>query len=401
MLTYDEALTLILDKVQPLTPVQTALPETLGRVLAEDVVSAINLPSFTNSAMDGYAVRASEVQEATPERPMTLPISGEVAAGATDLSRLAPGTALRIMTGAPLPEGADAVVPIEDTESHDENVSINLAVAAGSFVREAGEDVRAGDTVIGMDTLLRPAEIGMAAALGRTSLTTYPRPRVAILSTGDELVEPGLALKPGQIYNSNAFALAAQVTEAGGTLVRQIHSGDSPEALRQALDLCRGSADIILSSGGVSVGAYDFVKDVLGERGTVDFWRVAIRPGKPLVFGECEGALFFGLPGNPVSSLVTFELFVRPALRRMRGLGEVLRPSVQARLTADAGHEPGRRSFQRAFLTREGDAFFVHSVGGQGSHQMRSLVQANALLVLPEHVSHVASGEFVTVLPLD
>lgn len=401
MLSYDQALAQILERVQPLPPAETPLLEALGRVLAEDVVSPLALPPFANSAMDGYAVRASDVADATPERPTLLPVAGEIAAGAANWPSLTPGTALRIMTGAPLPEGADAVVPIEDTEALENSVRIALAVAPGRFVRDAGEDVQTGETAIGADTLVRPAEIGMAAAVGRASLLTYPRPRVVILSTGDELIEPGLPLQPGQIYNSNAYALAAQVTEAGGTVVRQIHAGDSPDALRRALDDCRGAADVILSSGGVSVGAYDFVKDVLGERGSVDFWRVAIRPGKPLVFGECEGALFFGLPGNPVSSLVTFELFVRPALRRMRGLSDVLRPTVQARLTTDAQHEPGRRSFQRAFLTQDGDTRFVHPVGGQGSHQMRSLVLANALLVLPEHVSRIAAGGIATVMPLD
>lgn len=401
MLSYDEALAQILGKVASLPPVETPLAEAPGLVLAEDVVSPLSLPPFDNSAMDGYAVRASDVQNATAERPVTLPIAGEVAAGATSLLPLPPGTALRIMTGAPLPSGANAVVPIEDTRAEGDQVQLMLAAAPGNHVRNAGEDVQAGETVIGTDTPLRPAEIGLAAALGRTSLRTVPRPRVAILSTGDELVEPGQTLKPGQIYNSNAYALSAQVMEAGGTVVRRLHVGDSPDALRQALDACRGAADVILSSGGVSVGAYDFVKDVLGERGTVDFWRVAIRPGKPLVFGACEGALFFGLPGNPVSSSVTFELFVRPALRRMRGLADVLRPTVQARLTEEAGHEPGRRSFQRAFLTREGDAYLVHLIGGQGSHQMRSLVLANALLILPEYVSTLHAGEFATVLPLD
>lgn len=401
MLSYDEALAQILAKVQPLTSVETALPDALGRMLAEDVVSPLALPPFANSAMDGYAVRAADVQGATPERPVTLPVTGEIAAGATDWPELEPGAALRIMTGAPLPSGADAVIPIEDTEAQGESVRIRAALTPGGCVRAAGEDVKSGETILSADTLLRPAEIGMAAAVGRTSLKTYPLPRVAILSTGDELMEPGQRLGPGQIYNSNAYALAAQVTEAGGVVVRQIHAGDTPEALRQALDSCRGAADVILSSGGVSVGAYDFVKDVLSERGSVDFRRVAIRPGKPIVFGECEGALFFGLPGNPVSSFVTFELFVRPALRQLRGLSDTLRPTVQARLTEDAEHAPGRRSFQRAFLTQEGEARFVHPVGGQGSHQMRSLVLANALLILPEHLSRIAAGEFATVMVLD
>ena len=395
MLTYEEALAQILDKVILRAPQETALQDALGRVLAETVVSPVALPPFANSAMDGFAVRAADVPGATA----LLPVSGDIPAGSPTGQVLAAGTALRIMTGAPLPAGADRVVPVEDTEAQGDHVVIKDTGLPGQFVRAAGEDVAAGEVVVTADSLIRPAEIGMLAAVGRAAVSVYPPPRVAIISTGDELVELGQALRPGQIYNSNGPALAAQVTEAGGLVTQRLHARDTPEALREAFDACTG-ADVLLTSGGVSVGEFDYVKAVFAERGTVDFWRVAIRPGRPLAFGNWGETLFFGLPGNPVSSLVTFELFVRPALRKMRGLSEWSRPLVQARLTEPASHHPGRRSYQRAFAMREGDAWVAHPIGGQGSHQMRAMVLANALLILPHDVSEVLAGEFVTVMLL-
>ncbi len=400
MLTYNEAVAQIIGKVNILPSADVPLMDALGLVLVEDVTSPHDIPPFTNSAMDGFAVRAADIETATAYRPVPLPVAGEVAAGDTTARTLAPQTALRIMTGAPLPAGADTVVPVEDTETHAAHVLVKEAYAPGRFVRDVGEDVASGAVVVSADSPLRAAEIGMCAAVGRRTVRVYPHPRVALVSTGDELVEPGDSLQYGQIYNSNAYALAAQVTEAGGRVVERRIARDTPDALREAFDAC-GGADVILTSGGVSVGEHDHVKAVFAERGTVDFWRVAIRPGKPLAFGQWGRTLFFGLPGNPVSSMVTFELFVRPALLRMRGLADLFRPVVQARLTADARHEPGRQSYQRAFLTREGDQFLVRPGGAQGSHQMRGMVSANALLVLPDNVAHVSAGEFVSVLLLD
>jgi molybdopterin molybdotransferase len=399
MLTYQDALTQILDKVQPLAPEDTPLLDALGLVLSEDVTSACPIPTFANSAMDGYAVRAADTSGADSRHPVRLPVMGEIAAGDAETHTLTPGTALRIMTGAPIPNGADAVAPVEDTEIHGDEVQIKEPVTAGQFIRKIGDDVPSGATVMTQDSLLRAADIGMCAAVGRQTVQAYPRPRVAILSTGDELVEPGQSLRSGQIYNSNSYALAAQVTEAGGRVVQRLLARDTPEALRTAFDACEG-ADVILSSGGVSVGGYDYVKSVFAEHGSLDFWRVAIRPGKPLAFGTWGNTLFFGLPGNPVSSMVTFELFVRPALHKMASLPDLGRPTVQARLTEDAQHEPGRQSYQRAYVTRDGDAYTVHPVAGQGSHQMLGMVQANALLILPEHVSSISAGEYATVLLL-
>ncbi len=400
MLTYQEAITQILGKVRPLTPVQIRLQDALGLVLAEDIVAPVSVPPFANSAMDGYAVRAADIETATQTHPVLLPVAGEIAAGMGATPALLNHTALKIMTGAVLPDGADCVVPVEDTSAHGQNVRIHDAVRAGRFVRQIGEDFTEGTTLLTADTPLRPAEIGLCATAGRRNVLAVPRPRVAIISTGDELVEPGVSLQPGQIYNSNAYALAAQAADAGGIVVQRLLARDTPQSLRDAFEACRG-ADVILSSGGVSVGGYDYVKSVFAEYGTIDFWRVAVRPGKPLAFGTWGDAVFFGLPGNPVSSLVTFELFVRPALRRMRGLSDVMRPTVQARLLEDVTHEPGRQSYQRASVSREGDAYIARPMSAQGSHQLLGMVQANALLILPEHLSGIAAGEYVTVILLD
>lgn len=395
MLSYDDAIAQILEKAQTLSPAEIPLLDALGGVLAEDVLTPFPLPPFANSAMDGYAVRAGDVQPG-----IALTIQGESAAGVPCPHPLAPQTAIRIMTGALLPEGADAVLPLEDVEESEGVIVVRDPIEPGRHVREAGEEVSAGTVVVSADTLLRPAELGMLAAVGRRSVSAYPRPRVAIVSTGDELVEPGEELGPGQIYNSNTYALAAQVEEAGGIVTHRLHARDTPDALRAAFDACIG-ADVLLTSGGVSVGAHDHVKAVFGERGTVDFWRVAIRPGRPLAFGQWEQTLFFGLPGNPASAGVTFELFVRPTLRKMRGLSDLFRPTVQAQLTEPVSHPPYRRSFLRAIVIREGDAYSVRPLSKQGSGMASSLALANALLVLPHDLPALAAGEYATVLLLE
>ncbi len=396
MLTYDQALAQILSQIAPLRPVDLPLADALGCVLTEDVYAPQAVPPFDNSSMDGFAVRAAELANI----PATLPVSGDIPAGALSLPTLTPGSAVRIMTGAPVPPGADTVVPVEDTEAQGAGVAFLQPIEPGQHIRRAGEDVEAGSLVMAAGSLVRPAEVGMAAVVGRALLRAHPRPRVAIISTGDELVEPGLPLLPGQIYNSNAYTLAAQVTEAGGTVTHRLHARDTPEALREAFDRASG-ADVLLTSGGVSVGDYDFVKAVFAERGTMDFWRVAIRPGKPVAFGRWGETVFFGLPGNPVSSMVTFELFVRPALRRLRGLTEPSRPRMTARLTEDASHTPGRQSYQRAVVTAEGGGYTVAPVSRQGSGMMRSMVEANALLVIPADVSVIPAGQTAAVILLD
>jgi len=396
MLTYDQAIAQILGQIAPLPSLALPLLDARGCVLAEDLFAPQAVPPFDNSSMDGFAVRAADLARL----PATLPIQGDIPAGALSLPTLTPGQALRIMTGAPVPPGADTVVPVEDTEARGEDVAFLQPFEPGQNIRRAGEDVPAGSLVVASGSLVRPAEVGMAAVVGRATVRVHPRPRVAIISTGDELIEPGQALQSGQIYNSNAYALAAQVAEAGGIVTHRLHARDTADSLREAFDACAG-ADVLLTSGGVSVGDYDFVKAVFAERGTMDFWRVAIRPGKPVAFGRWGETVFFGLPGNPVSSMVTFELFVRPALRRLRGLAEPSRPTVTARLTEDAGHTMGRQSYQRAVVTPEGGGYSVTPVSKQGSGMMRSMVLANALLVIPADVSVLPAGGTGTVLLLD
>ena len=398
MLTYEEALAQILSQTQPLPPVQTPLQDALGLVLAQDLIAPHPLPPFSNSSMDGFAVRAADAAEAG----VVLPVQGDIAAGTLSVPALRPGHALRIMTGAPVPDGADSVVPVEDTQAVDEGrVAFAEAAEPGRHIRRVGEEVSAGTVVVSQNSRLRPAEIGMAATVGQAQVLAHPKPRVAIVSTGDELVEPGQALQHGQIYNSNAYALAAQVEEAGGVVTHRLHARDTPDALRAAFDRCAG-ADVLITSGGVSVGDFDYVKSVFAERGTVGFWRVAIRPGKPLAFGQWGSTLFFGLPGNPVSSLVTFELFVRPALRMLAGRSDLTRPEAWARLTEEVSHTPGRRSYQRAIVSREDDgSYLARTTGAQGSGMLRSLVLANALLVLPSDRAVFPVGTEVPVLLLD
>jgi molybdopterin molybdotransferase len=396
MLTYEEALAQILGQTASLTQTQTPLAEAFGLVLAEDLVTSHDLPPFDNSSMDGFAVRAADISDAGT----VLPVQGDIAAGALSIPRLTPRMALRIMTGAPLPDGADTVVPVEDTEARAGGTAFLEQAELGQHIRRRGEEVGVGTIVVPKGSRLRPAEIGMAATVGQAQVLAYPKPRVAIVSTGDELVEPGTELQHGQIYNSNAYALAAQVEEAGGIVTHRLHARDTPDALRAAFDACAG-ADVLITSGGVSVGDFDYVKAVFAERGTVDFWRVAIRPGKPLAFGQWDSTLFFGLPGNPVSSMVTFELFVRPALRRLAGHADLTRPEVRARLTEEAGHTPGRRSYQRAIVTQQPSGYDARTTGAQGSGMLRSMVLANALLVLPSDTAVFPVGCEVSVLLLD
>lgn len=399
MLTYDEALAQILDKVQPGAQVETPLTEALGLILAEDLISPLMLPPFANSAMDGFALRYADVQNAGDTQPASLPLAGEVAAGALQVPALPPGCAMRIMTGAPLPVGADTIVPIEDADVIHGAVSVREVQNKGQYVRAAGGDMMPGDLLITRGSVVRAQEIAVAAAIGRAALPTRARPQVAIISTGDELVELGQPLLPGQIYNSNAYTLAAQVADAGGVVMYQAIARDTPAAVRAAFDASLG-ADVIVTSGGVSVGEFDHVKAVFAERGQVDFWRAAVRPGRPIAFGHWGRTLFFGLPGNPVSSLVTFELFVRPALRRMLGASQVSRTAVQATLMQPASHEPGRRSFLRGRVTLTDGQWQAHVNTRQGSHQLSTLPQANALLVVPEDVSSLPAGAAITALLL-
>ncbi len=392
-LSVDEARARILERVGPLPAEERELLQALGSVLAEEVRAPNDVPPFANSAMDGFAVRAADVAHA----PVRLPVRGDIPAGASG-ERLAPGTAARIMTGAPLPSGADAVVRFEDTDAGAETVEIRTGVPAGENVRFAGEDIRKGAVVADAGTVLRAAELGVLATAGRGRLRVVRRPRVAVLSTGDELVQVDEVPGPGKIRDANRYSLAAAVAAAGGTPVPLGIARDTADDLRAALRRA-AREDVIVTSGGVSVGDYDFVKVVMRELGSMNFWSIAMRPGKPVAFGEIGNVPIFGLPGNPVSALLTFELFVRPALLRMQGRALLRRPRVKARLIEDVAKPPHLRFFGRAI--HDAASATVRTTGPQGSGILRSMSLANALLDLPVGPSLVAAGSAVDVILTD
>jgi molybdopterin molybdotransferase len=397
--TVDEHLAEVLQVVQPLAPLEVGLLDAHGCVLAEDVVAPAPLPGFDNSAMDGYAVRAADVAQV----PCVLPVVGDVPAGPASPLRVQPGLCVRIMTGALLPPGADTVVPVEHTDGGIAQVRIDRLPTPGQHVRRAGEDVRAGELVLPVGTHLGAAQVGLAAAIGRARLLVRPRPRVVVLSTGDELVEPGATLLPGQIYDSNSVALTAACVEAGAIAYRVGILPDDGRRLLDALEDQLVRADLLLTSGGVSVGAYDVVKEVLSRLGTVGFHKVAMQPGMPQSFGVIgpDRVPVFGLPGNPVSALVSFEAFVRPALRRMLGAPVVTRPVVSAVTTEELRSPAGKRSFLRVRLEVRDGAYVVVPVSGTGSHLVAGLARANALAVVPEDVEQVPAGAPVQVMMLE
>ena len=399
MRSFDEHLAEVLQVVQPLAPLEVGLLDAHGCVLAEDVVAPGPLPGFDNSAMDGYAVRTADVQHV----PCVLPVVGDVAAGPASPLSVQPGLSVRIMTGAMLPPGADAVVPVEHTDGGLAQVRIDRVPVPGQHVRRAGEDVQPGEVVLAAGSHLGAAQVGLAAAVGRARLLVRPRPRVVVVSTGDELVEPGAPLRPGQIHDSNSVALTAACTEAGAIAYRVGIIPDDGPRLLDALEDQLVRADLLLTSGGVSVGAYDVVKEVLLRLGTVGFHRVAMQPGMPQGFGVIgpDRTPVFGLPGNPVSALVSFEAFVRPALRRMIGAPVVTRPVISAVTSADLSSPPGKRSFLRVRLEVKDGAYVVTPVSGTGSHLVAGLARANAFAVVPEDVERVAAGQPVQVMVLE
>ena len=407
MLSYDDALTRVLASVPNSLPAETVpLSDAPGRALAEDLLAPCDLPAFDNSMVDGYAVRLKTTSVASPDIPLTLPVTGEVAAGSAPGRALLAGEAWRIFTGAPLPEGADAVVMVEDTEEEDGWATLTHGGSA-KFIRRRGSDIVVGALAVPGGATLGAGEVALLAALNVFEIRCPRKPRVGLLSTGDELVPVGeTPLGPGQIRDANGPALAAAIAEAGAILVAHRHARDTPEAIHEALDAL-SECDVILSSGGVSVGDHDHVKAVLEARGTLDFWRIAIKPGKPLAFGNLslvpppgggQGGLFFGLPGNPASALVTFELFVRPALRKLAGHTRPLRPEIRAQLTQQLAHAPGRREFVRAGVTWQGGIALATPTGEQASHRTHSLVGADALLVAHEERGDYAAGEVLPAL---
>ncbi|MCA2225636.1 molybdotransferase-like divisome protein Glp [Nonomuraea aurantiaca] len=392
MKSVDAHLAEILATVRPLAPLELDLEQALGATLAEEVSSPVPLPPFDNSAMDGYAVRAQDVADV----PVTLPVIDDVAAGSSELRAVGPGHAVRIMTGAPLPAGADAVVPVEWTDGGTVSVTIDRAVTVGNAIRRAGEDVQAGEVVLKPGTVIGPAQLGIIAGVGRRRVMVRPRPRVVVLSTGAELVEPGMPLGPGQIWDSNSVTLTAAVRESGADGFRATTVGDDPAAFLDQLDAQLIRADAIVTSGGVSMGAYEPVKEALTPLGTVNFEKVAMQPGMPQGFGVvgADQVPIFALPGNPVSSFVSFLIFVRPALLKMRGLPVEPPETVSAQVTGPLRSPSGRRSYLRGVLSSDGT---VSPVRGQGSHQLAALASANALIVVPEDVTEVPAGAVVEV----
>ncbi|MFM8598758.1 MAG: gephyrin-like molybdotransferase Glp [Mycobacterium sp.] len=380
-------------------PAQTvAVADALGLVLAADVVAPLALPVFDNSAMDGYAVRAEDVAGADADSPVKLPVAEDIPAGRTDLLTLAPGTAHRIMTGAMMPRGATAVVPVERTDAGTAEVAISAAAAPGQHVRRRGEDVDAGSTVLRAGEVLTPAALGLAAALGVAALPVIPRQRVLVVSTGSELVAPGTPLLPGQIYESNAVMLAAAVRDAGAEVAGVAASGDDVGQFTAVLQGYTGRADVVITSGGVSAGAYEVVKDAFTD-GSVEFVKVAMQPGMPQGAGRTRsGGPLIALPGNPVSALVSFEVFLRPALRAAMGLPRTHRQLRSAVLTEALTSPAGKRQFRRGVY--EPAAGRVNAYGPPASHHLRWLASANCLLEIPEDVTELAAGARVDVWDL-
>jgi molybdopterin molybdotransferase len=383
--------------------VTVALTEALGLVLAEDVVAQLALPVFDNSAMDGYAVRAEDTSGATPEHPVVLPVAEDIPAGRTDQLTLQPGTAHRIMTGAPLPADATAIVPVEDTDGGMDAVAILQPREPGKHIRRAGEDVAPGTTVLRKDQVVTPAVLGLAAALGLAGLTVIPRQRVLVISTGSELVTPGTPLQPGQIYESNSIMLAGAVREAGADVIAVATAEDDVVQFSSILDRYAADSDLIITSGGVSAGAYEVVKDAFGRQGIqgdqgVEFVKVAMQPGMPQGIGRVAGTTIVTLPGNPVSALVSFEVFIRPALRAAMGLPDPERPHRPAILAESLTSPRGKRQFRRAIL--DADTGSVTSYGPPASHHLRWLASANGLLDIPENVVEVSAGTQLQVWDL-
>jgi molybdopterin molybdotransferase len=403
LVAVEDHLAQILEAVAPLSPLDLTLSDAHGCVLAEDVSATFPLPPFENSAMDGYAVRSADIRSASDAQPVTLPVVGDVAAGSSGAYTVQPGLCVRIMTGAPLPAGADVVIPIEWTDGGVAKVSIRRSAPTGAHIRRAGEDATTGTTVLTAGTHLGATQVGLLAAVGRDRVQARPRPRGVVLSTGSELVDPGTPLSPGKIPDSNSSLLTAAAQEAGGIAFRVGIVPDDPRQLLDTLEDQLIRADAVVTSGGVSVGAHDVVKEAIGRLGPVTFARVAMQPGMPQSFGLIgpDHTPFFGLPGNPVSAYVSFEVFVRPALRRMLGVEPINRPTVRATLTAPVTSPPGKRTFARAELTVSKGAYSVTPVGGGGSHLIASLAHANALVVVPEKVTELEPGATVTVMLLE
>ncbi len=399
-LSVEAALQGILARIQPLPARGTALDEALGRVLAEDIHATENLPPFPNSAVDGFAVRAADLATATREHPAHLKVLADAPAGTVVCCEVVPGAAVRIMTGAELPPGTEVVVPVEETSSTPGEVQVFRCLGAGLNLRLAGEDVRAGEVVAERGTLVRPAEIGLLAALGRVEVPVVPAPRVAVLTTGAELVEAGHKPGPGQIRDANIHGLGAQVRAAGALFQPFPRVPDTREAVEEALRQAIGTCDVVLTNGGVSVGDYDFVRETLDRLGAEPvFIQVAQKPGRPLSFWLLQGKPVFGLPGNPVAAMVCFELYVRPALRKLMGHIALFRPKGTAKLAEDyrKGPKDARTHWLRVRVQVSPDGWVATRTGPQGSGILSSMTKSNAIAEIPALGGSLKAGEAVTV----
>ena len=402
MLSVKEARDLVLQQIPILGTEHVDLFSALGRVLAEDIAAPYQIPPHDNSAMDGYAVRAADLQRASTETPIVLEVLADLPAGYVSQQCVGAGQAIRIMTGAPIPAGADAVLRVEDTARGAGNqVRMSKAVPPGHDIRKAGEDIRQGEQILSKGNVLRPAEVGLLASIGKSFVQVYQRPQVAILATGDELVDIDEPLAPGKIVNSNSYALAALVLETGAI---PLHLGIARDrkADLEAKFAAGLRADVLLSSGGVSVGDYDLVKTLLKQSGsTMEFWQVCMKPGKPLAFGMMQGKPAFGLPGNPVSAMVSYEIFGRPALLQMMGHARLYRAVVAAALAEDYRKTDERKHFLRVTVRQVQGKYVAATTGAQGSGILSSMVKANGLAVIEEARMLVKSGEEVPVMVLD
>jgi molybdopterin molybdotransferase len=397
LLSVDDARSRVLDSVEPLATEKVSLRDALGLVSAAEIRASHPLPRFDNSAMDGYAVVAADTAGAGEFSPVTLEVVGEVRAGGSDDVVVASGSAARIMTGAPLPAGADAIAIVEVTEEKDGKVLVKSSVEKSQHVRPAGDDLDAGEILVGEGLELGPGELALLGSMGVTPVEVRRGPRVALLITGDELVDPEEEPGPGQIRDSNQLALLALLERAGARPVLFERVPDRREAVVDAFARAAEVADLVVSSGGVAVGRYDFVKDVVEELGNIELWRVAMQPGKPVVLGSVSGVPFLGLPGNPVSVHVGFEQFVRPAIRRMRGCSSLLRPTLDATLTETITKRPGRLHFVRVRLRNRDKEWFATPTGPQGSHIQSSLVDCHGVARFGREESKLTEGQSVTV----